>query len=83
MKYIKLLILFFLIVFLPKKLLASDKLVNELKEGGKIVMIRHAHAPGNGDPDNFSIEDCSTQRNLSKKGIKQSKEISILTMLWC
>ena len=95
MKYIKLLILFFLIVFLPKELLASDKLVNELKEGGKIVMIRHAHAPGNGDPDNFSIEDCSTQRNLSKKGIKQSKEIGnffkekkipvdiVLSSEWC
>ena len=75
MKYIKLLILLFLIVFLPIKLSASDYIVDQLKEGGKIVMIRHAYAPGSGDPDHFSIKDCSTQRNLSKKGIKQSKLI--------
>ena len=77
MKYIKLLILFFLIVFLPKELLASDKLVNELKEGGKIVMIRHAHAPGNGDPGNFLLSDCTTQRNLNDEGIQESINIGI------
>ena len=75
MKYIKLLILLFLIVFSPIKLFASSNVVDQLKEGGKIVMIRHAYAPGSGDPDNFTIKDCSTQRNLSKKGIKQSKKI--------
>ena len=95
MRYIKLLILFFLIVFFPLELSASDKLVNKLKEGGKIVMIRHAYAPGSGDPDNFSIQDCSTQRNLNEKGIKQSKKIGnffkenkipidiILSSEWC
>ena len=95
MKYIKLLILFFLIIFSSIKLSASDNIVDQLKEGGKIVMIRHAYAPGNGDPDNFSIEDCSTQRNLSKKGIDQSKVIgdffknnmipidTVLSSEWC
>ena len=38
--------------------------------------IRHAIAPGNGDPENFNILDCSTQ-NLSEEGIKQSKKIGI------
>ena len=28
--------------------------------------------PGGGDPDNFVIEDCSTQRNLNQQGIDQS-----------
>ena len=74
MKYIKLLILFLLLIFYPIKLYASDKLLLSLKEGGKIVMIRHAYAPGSGDPSNFSIQDCSTQRNLSKNGIMQSKK---------
>ena len=95
MKYIKLIILFFLIVFFPIKLSASDKLINQLKEGGKIVMIRHAYAPGSGDPENFLINDCSTQRNLSKKGIMQSKKIGnffkenkipidiVLSSEWC
>ena len=95
MKHIKLLILFLLIIFSSSNLLASDTIVNQLKEGGKIVMIRHAHAPGSGDPENFLIEDCSTQRNLSKQGIKQSKIIGsffkknkipvdiVLSSEWC
>ena len=95
MKYTKLLILFLLLVFYPINLYASDKLVQSLKEGGKIVMIRHAYAPGSGDPDNFLLEDCSTQRNLSKKGINQSKKIGdffkdntipidiVLSSEWC
>mgnify|MGYP003328749351 CR=1 FL=1 len=64
-------------------LLASNILVNELKLGGKIIFIRHAYAPGNGDPDNFSINDCSTQRNLSDEGRDQAKEIGnlVLTLL--
>ena len=77
MKYIKLLILFFLLVFPLIQLVASENIVNRLKVGGNIVMIRHAYAPGNGDPTNFSIQDCSTQRNLSKRGIEQSKMIGI------
>ena len=54
---------------------SDDKILNSLKEGNKLIFIRHALAPGNGDPNNFNIKDCSTQRNLNKKGIKQSKKI--------
>ena len=43
-----------------------------LNQGGKIIFIRHAYAPGVGDPLNFSLEDCKTQRNLNKQGIEQS-----------
>ena len=75
MKYIKLLILFFLIIFNSNSLSASNSLINELKDGKKIIFIRHSYAPGNGDPNNFSINDCSTQRNLNRKGIQQSKDI--------
>ena len=53
----------------------SDKILNSLQEGGKLIFIRHAIAPGNGDPNNFNLEDCSTQRNLNEKGIKQSEKI--------
>ena len=95
MNYIKLLILFILIFFLQVKISASETLVDKLKEGGKIIMIRHAYAPGNGDPDNFLIEDCTTQRNLNKKGVNQSKKIGnffrenkiqvdiVLSSEWC
>ena len=45
------------------------------KNGDKIILIRHSKAPGFGDPPGFKIKDCKTQRNLSKKGIDQSKTI--------
>ena len=51
---------------------ANESAWGLLEEGGKIVFIRHAYAPGGGDPDNFVIEDCSTQRNLNQQGIDQS-----------
>ena len=54
---------------------SNENLIQKLKEGGKIVFIRHAIAPGGGDPINFDINDCSTQRNLSDEGTKQSKRI--------
>jgi len=57
--------------------LSDDRILNSLKEGKKLIFIRHAIAPGNGDPDNFNIKDCSTQRNLNKNGIKQSKKIGL------
>ena len=73
----------------------DEIIINSLKEGGKIVFIRHAYAPGNGDPPNFKLSDCSTQRNLNKTGIEQSKKIGfffnkhnikvdkILSSEWC
>tara|TARA_B100000965_G_scaffold343056_1_gene312554 strand:+ start:398 stop:946 length:549 start_codon:yes stop_codon:yes gene_type:complete len=54
-----------------------DKTINLLKEGKKIIFIRHAIAPGGGDPENFNLKDCSTQRNLNQKGINQSKKIGL------
>jgi phosphohistidine phosphatase SixA len=56
---------------------SNEKLVNSLKEGGKLIFIRHAHAPGNGDPENFNLKDCSSQRNLNHEGINQSKKIGL------
>ena len=48
---------------------------NTLEKNQSIYLIRHALAPGNGDPINFDLLDCSTQRNLNDVGILQSKEI--------
>ena len=56
---------------------SNEKIINSLKEGGKIIFIRHAHAPGNGDPENFNLKDCPTQRNLNQEGINQSKKIGL------
>lgn len=40
-----------------------------------MVLIRHAAAPGFGDPPHFRINDCSTQRNLSKEGRRQARDL--------
>ena len=53
----------------------SNQILEILKKGGNLIFIRHAYAPGGGDPDNFDINDCSTQRNLSDSGREQSKKI--------
>ena len=37
--------------------------------------MRHAIAPGTGDPANFALRDCSTQRNLSAEGRAQAAAI--------
>ena len=73
----------------------NKKLIEKLDEGGKIIFIRHAYAPGSGDPDNFNLNDCSTQRNLNEDGRKQAKYIGdfftknkikidkVLSSEWC
>ena len=40
-----------------------------------LVLMRHTLAPGVGDPANFRLGDCSTQRNLSKAGREQAARI--------
>ena len=44
---------------------------------GTVLFMRHALAPGFGDPDDFSIKDCSTQRNLNKIGRSQAQAIGV------
>ena len=75
MNFFKIIIIIFISLTSSIKADSQTKLINELKDGGKIIFIRHAYAPGNGDPDNFDKNDCSTQRNLNKQGIEQSKKI--------
>ena len=71
----KLLIIFFISIFVVNSAYSVEEVLTSLKEGGKIIFIRHALAPGNGDPENFDLNDCSTQRNLNQRGIEQSKFI--------
>ena len=95
MKLIKI-IIFLLISFnLPLKVNSSNNLQKIFKEGGKLIFIRHAYAPGGGDPDNFDMSNCTTQRNLNTKGIEQSINIGkfflkndivigkVLSSEWC
>jgi len=69
-----------LIVAWPLLGLANDTNQEEtlwkaLRSGGHVALMRHALAPGTGDPPEFSIVDCSTQRNLSDEGRQQAKRI--------
>ncbi len=48
---------------------------NALKSGNHFALLRHATAPGIGDPPHFELSKCSTQRNLSQDGIKQAIKI--------
>ena len=45
------------------------------KPFGSVLMLRHALAPGFGDPSNFQLGDCSTQRILDEVGREQSRQI--------
>jgi phosphohistidine phosphatase SixA len=49
-----------------------------LRDGGHIVLLRHAMATGMTDPANFDIENCATQRNLSDRGKQQARKIGAL-----
>ncbi len=45
------------------------------RQPGAVLIMRHALAPGGGDPAGFSVGDCSTQRNLNDKGRDQAQMI--------
>ena len=53
------------------------KKVSAPKATGYVLLLRHAIAPGVGDPSNLKIGDCSTQRNLSQEGRAQAEAIGI------
>lgn len=44
-----------------------------LREGRAVLMLRHALAPGTGDPSGFDLDDCSTQRDLNARGREQAR----------
>ncbi|AGW88757.1 MULTISPECIES: histidine phosphatase family protein [Cupriavidus] len=49
--------------------------VSELKRPNVVVVLRHASAPGVGDPPGFKLDDCSTQRNLDVNGRQQAARL--------
>ena len=77
MKFLKYLTIIFISLTTSIKADSNKNLIKQLEDGGKIIFIRHAYAPGNGDPNNFNLDDCSTQRNLSKEGRKQAQLIGV------
>ena len=81
----------------PTSATSSSVTWSLLQQGdtGYVVMMRHALAPGTGDPPNFRLEDCSTQRNLSAQGRAQARRMGeafrrhgikvsrVLSSQWC
>jgi phosphohistidine phosphatase SixA len=51
-----------------------------LREGGHVVLLRHAMTAGggSGEPANFDINNCKTQRNLSESGREQADRLGVL-----
>ena len=88
-------LIFIFFIYISNSVNAEEKLIGSLKDGQKIIFIRHALAPGSGDPENFNLNDCSTQRNLNQSGINQSSKIGsfflennipidkVLSSEWC
>ena len=77
MKLIKIIIIIFLTLTIEINADTEKEIINNLQKGGNLIFIRHAYAPGNGDPENFDINNCETQRNLSQSGRLQSKKLEI------
>ena len=87
--------LFFFIFLNFTSSLSTETIWTEARKGDNVILIRHALAPGGGDPDGFNINDCKTQRNLNEVGINQSKKIGkifrdnkipidiVLSSEWC
>ena len=95
MKLLRFFIIIFISLTTPIKADLYKNLINQLEDGEKLIFIRHAYAPGNGDPAGFNLNDCSTQRNLSDDGRKQAQRIGeffnknkieidkVLSSEWC
>ncbi|MCE7530063.1 histidine phosphatase family protein [Polynucleobacter sp. IMCC 29146] len=70
-------------------------LKEDLNDGHHVLLIRHADAPGIGDPAGYKLDQCATQRNLGERGRKQSELIGawlakqgidkaqVFTSPWC
>lgn len=92
----RLLLLIFCAVCVQAGAAANEKFWSLLRQGGNIVLIRHAQTvPGIGDPPGFVLDDCRTQRNLSDAGRADAARIGeqfrrndvpvaeVLSSRWC
>lgn len=73
----------------------DQHLASTASSQGTLLLLRHALAPGVGDPPQFRLGDCTTQRNLNEAGRSQSRAIAeallaidyiptrIWTSQWC
>jgi broad specificity phosphatase PhoE len=84
-----------LVTMLGSPVAGSEDPWAALRQGGHVALIRHALAPGTGDPAGFTPGACDTQRNLSEEGREQARRIGdlfrengipqarVFTSAWC
>ena len=73
----------------------ASELSDQLQSPDYVLLMRHTRAPGIGDPANYTLDDCKTQRNLSDEGRKQAVAVgnwlkkqgvqtaNVHTSAWC
>lgn len=74
---------------------ADAELAWQALRQGAVLLVRHANAPGVGDPADFRLGDCRTQRNLDQTGRRQARRLgeqfvsrqipvgAVLASQWC
>lgn len=67
--------LFVLLASIARVTIAEPLPLSELAKPGRVLMLRHAEAPGVGDPPGFRLDDCGTQRNLDDSGRHQARTL--------
>jgi broad specificity phosphatase PhoE len=61
---------------MPAAAQGSEALWSLLKDGGQVVLMRHAvTTPGVGDAEGMVLNDCATQRNLSEEGRAHARQV--------
>ena len=72
-------ILALLTCFLTQSVFANELAIWDKLQGtnpkGYVLLLRHTLAPGVADPENFKLDDCTTQRNLSQVGRDDAKSV--------
>ena len=66
--------IFFSTVFIVSSIssLSFANLLSDLTDGHHVLLMRHADAPGYGDPKGYTLNNCASQRNLGESGKKQA-----------
>ena len=86
---------FFMLAVLASVLAHASDLSEKLQSPDHVLLMRHTLAPGVGDPANYTLADCKTQRNLSTEGRQQAvvvgdwlrhqgvKNADVYSSVWC
>ena len=73
----------------------ASELSESLKKSDYVLLMRHALAPGVGDPAGYKLQDCKSQRNLDATGRAQAQKTGqwlkaqgvgnalVFTSAWC